>query len=220
MFTSMIFKSYSLSCKSLGLVQLGKSHPRTCLRALHNTCSNYHATNRASRPMVQTTACRPGPTSSPVPQQAFHCHRQTQWQHFHGWKRLKQKFLISIKARKTLAAVLWLVRLPLQTNRRRSGGDESPGPGGGPWSPSSSEAALVLAETTAPSGPTAARVCKMQRPTPRHRGPALQSHGTGIAKPAADLHVAITAQNTTQHFWKENWKHTFAETHKDRLCQT
>lgn len=43
MFTSTIFKSYSLSCKSLGLVRLDTSQPGTCLRALHNALGDYHA---------------------------------------------------------------------------------------------------------------------------------------------------------------------------------
>lgn len=144
----MIFKSYSLSCKSLGLVRLDTSHPRTCPRALHNTCSNYHATTGAAEPpspRPHDAAARPPASSSP-PQQTLHCHWQTQQQRFQRGKRLKRKFLRSIKARKTLAAALLLPPPPLQAKRGQSGGGESPFP------PRSSLVPLQLGDTTGPSG--------------------------------------------------------------------
>lgn len=40
MFTSVIFKSYSLLCRLLGLVQVDMLHHRTSLKGLHNMYSN------------------------------------------------------------------------------------------------------------------------------------------------------------------------------------
>lgn len=93
----MIFKSYSLSCKSLGLVRLNTSHPRRCLRAPRHTCRD-HRTTRAADPCPADG--RPGPRRAPrARSKRFTATDKCSSSISAGWrKRLKHKFLRSVKA--------------------------------------------------------------------------------------------------------------------------
>lgn len=155
MFTRMIFKSYSLSCKSLGLVRLNTLHPRRCLRAPRHTCSDHHAT-RAADP--RPADGHRGPWHAPhARSKRFMAmdkcsgiifngageEAETQVSHEH--KSWESSCSQSLPGTTPFAG-----KLKAEQRRRE------PGPHPGPWSPSSSKVLLLPAKTTAPCGPVCA----------------------------------------------------------------